>query len=100
MAPPRTYHCEALILKHVPFGEADLLVTFFTRERGKIRAVARGARRSNSKLVGHLEPLTQVNLSVAQGRGGLAGQEAADLDPRHPPGLSGARGAVPAVEVP
>ena len=40
MAPPRTYHCEALILKHVPFGEADLLVTFFTRERGKIRAVA------------------------------------------------------------
>ena len=71
MAPPRTYHCEALILKHVPFGEADLLVTFFTRERGKIRAVARGARRSNSKLVGHLEPLTQVNLSLAQGRGGL-----------------------------
>ena len=68
MAPPRTYHCEALILKHVPFGEADLLVTFFTRERGKIRAVARGARRSNSKLVGHLEPLTQVNLSLAHVR--------------------------------
>jgi DNA repair protein RecO (recombination protein O) len=60
-----------LILKHAPFGEADLLVTFFTRERGKVRAVARGARRSNSKLVGHLEPLTQVRLSLAQGRGGL-----------------------------
>jgi len=71
MAPPRSYHCEALILKHAPFGEADLLVTFFTRERGKVRAVARGARRSNSKLVGHLEPLTQVSLSLAQGRGGL-----------------------------
>ena len=71
MAPPRSYHCEALILRHAPFGEADLLVTFFTRQRGKVRAVARGARRSNSKLVGHLEPLTQVSLSLAQGRGGL-----------------------------
>ena len=71
MAPPRSYHSEALILKHSPFGEADLLVTFFTKERGKVRAVARGARRSSSKLVGHLEPLTQVSLSLAQGRGGL-----------------------------
>ena len=71
MAPPRSYHCEALILKHTPFGEADLLVTFFSKESGKIRAVARGARRSNSKLVGHLEPLTQVSLSLAQGRNGL-----------------------------
>ena len=71
MAPPRSYHSEALILKHAPFGEADLLVTFFTRERGKVRAVARGARRSNSKLVGHLEPVTQVSISLAQGQGGL-----------------------------
>ena len=49
-------------------GEADILVTFYTRERGKVRAMARGARRSNSKLVGHFEPLTQVKLSLAQGR--------------------------------
>ncbi len=68
MAPPRTYHCEALALKHVPIGETDLLVTFYTRDRGKLRAVARGARRSNSKLVGHVEPLTQAALSLARGR--------------------------------
>ena len=68
MAPPRSYHCEALTLKKFPMGEADLLVTLYTRERGKVRAVARGARRSNSKLVGHFEPLTQVKLSLAQGR--------------------------------
>ena len=49
-------------------AEADLLVTLFTRERGKLRAVARGARRASSKLMGHLEPLTQVQLSLAQGR--------------------------------
>ena len=68
MAPSRTYRCEALTLKKLPFGEADLLVTLYTRERGKVRAIARGARRSNSKLVGHFEPLTQVKLSLAQGR--------------------------------
>jgi len=68
MAPPRSYHCEALTLKTFPLGEADLLVTLYTKERGKVRALARGARRSTSKLVGHFEPLTQVNVSLAQGR--------------------------------
>ena len=68
MAPPRTYRCEALTLKKAPLAEADLLVTLFTRDRGKLRAVARGARRVSSKLMGHLEPLTLVRLSLAQGR--------------------------------
>ena len=68
MAPPRSYHCEALTLKKFPMGEADLLVTLYTREYGKVRAIARGARRSTSKLVGHLEPLTEVKLSLSHGR--------------------------------
>ena len=68
MAPPRTYHCEALTLKQAPFGEADLLVTLFSRERGKLRAIAKGARRSNSKLIGHLEPITHVRLALNRGR--------------------------------
>ena len=68
MAPPRSYHCEALTLKKFPMGETDLLVTLYTRERGKVRIMARGARRSSSKLVGHFEPLTQVKLFLAQGR--------------------------------
>lgn len=68
MAPPRTYRCEALTLKNAPLGESDLLVTLYSREHGKLRAVAKGARKSVSKLVGHLEPLTVVRLSMAQGR--------------------------------
>ena len=68
MAPPRTYRCEGLALRKVAIGEADLVVTVFTAERGKIRAVGKGARRSTSKLVGHLEPLTLARLSVAMGR--------------------------------
>ena len=68
MPVPRSYHCEAVILKKSPFGEAGLAVTFITRDQGKVRAIARGARRSTSKLMGHLEPLTQVQLSIARGR--------------------------------
>jgi DNA repair protein RecO (recombination protein O) len=68
MAPPKTYRCEAIILKRIPLGEADLLVTFYSREFGKVRAVAKGARRSTSRLVGHLEPLTLLRLSLAQTR--------------------------------
>ena len=68
MAPPRTYRCEAIILGYTPLGEADLLVTMFTRDQGKVRAIGKGARRSTSKLVGHLEPLTVVKLSMAHGR--------------------------------
>ena len=64
----RTYRCEGLTLRKAAIGEADLVVTVFTGDRGKVRAVAKGARRSSSKLVGHLEPLTLARLSLARGR--------------------------------
>ena len=64
----RTYRCEGLTLRKESIGEADLVVTVFTAERGKVRAVAKGARRSSSRLVGHLEPLTLARLSMAHGR--------------------------------
>ena len=69
MAPPRTYRCEALSLKSTPCEESDLLVTLYSLEYGKLRAVAKGARKSTSRLVGHLEPLTLLKLSMARGRG-------------------------------
>ena len=68
MARPRTYKSHGLVLKHAPLGEADRLVTLYTPDRGKLRGVARGARRPRSRLAGHLEPLTHVRVSVAEGR--------------------------------
>jgi len=68
MPAPRSYRCEGLTLKKSTLGEADLLVTLFTLEQGKVRAVAKGARRSTSKLVGHLEPLTQSRFSMSYGK--------------------------------
>lgn len=51
---------EALILRTYPFHEADLLVTIFTRAEGKIRGVAKAAKRSKRRFGGALEPLTYV----------------------------------------
>ncbi len=68
MPAPRLYQSEALVLRKVSLGEADLLVTLYSKAQGKLRAVGKGARRNSSKLVGHLEPLTQVDLSLARGK--------------------------------
>src|SRR5579871_668524 len=51
---------EALILRTYPLHEADLLVTLFTRSDGKIRGVAKSAKRSKRRFGGALEPLTYV----------------------------------------
>src|SRR5512132_4095452 len=50
---------EALILRTYKLGEADRIVVFLTRDRGKKRGVAQGARRPRSRFVGALEPLTR-----------------------------------------
>ena len=68
MARPRTYKTRGVVLRHAPLGEADRILTLCTHDRGKVRAVARGVRRTKSRLSGHLEPLTHVRVSVAEGR--------------------------------
>ena len=68
MARPKTYQCEAIVLGYTALGEADILVTLFTRDQGKVRAVGKSARRATSKLVGHLEPLTALKMSMVDGR--------------------------------
>jgi len=51
---------EAIVLRTYPLREADLLVTLFTRLEGKVRAVARSAKKSRRRFGGALEPLTFV----------------------------------------
>src|SRR5207245_5040682 len=51
---------EAIVLRTYPLREADLLVTFFTRTEGKVRGVARAAKKSKRRFGGALEPLTYV----------------------------------------
>src|ERR1022692_4220734 len=51
---------EAIVLRTYPLREADLLVTLFTRLEGKVRGVARSAKKSQRRFGGALEPLTYV----------------------------------------
>lgn len=54
---------DALVLRTYKLGEADRIVVFLTRDRGKKRGVAKGARRQRSRFVGALEPLTEVRVA-------------------------------------
>jgi DNA repair protein RecO (recombination protein O) len=57
------YTADALVLRTYKLGEADRIVVFLTRDRGKKRGVAKGARRQRSRFVGALEPLTEVRVA-------------------------------------
>jgi len=57
------YTADALVLRTYKLGEADRIVVFLTRDRGKKRGVAKGARRPRSRFTGALEPLTEVRVA-------------------------------------
>jgi DNA repair protein RecO (recombination protein O) len=69
MNSPRSFRVEAIVLRHRDWGEADRLLTLYTRQRGKIRAVAKGARKIRSRKAGHLQPFTHITLQLARARG-------------------------------
>ena len=63
MAPMPVYTSDALILRTYKLGEADRIVVFLTRDRGKKRGVAKGARRAKSRFTGALESLTRAGVA-------------------------------------
>jgi DNA repair protein RecO (recombination protein O) len=64
----RSFRASAVVLRHADWGEADRLLTLFTRERGMVRALAKGARKVTSRKAGHLQPFTQITVQLAKGR--------------------------------
>jgi DNA repair protein RecO (recombination protein O) len=68
MKPDRVYQAEAIVLRQFKLGEADKVLTLYTREYGKIRAVAKGVRKPSSRKSGHLDLLTAVQIQLAHGR--------------------------------
>jgi DNA repair protein RecO (recombination protein O) len=63
------YTADALVLRTYKLGEADRIVVFLTRDRGKKRGVAQGARRPRSKFRGALEPLTEARVAYFEKEG-------------------------------
>ncbi len=68
MGTPRSYQTQAIIIKQTKLGEADKILTIYTPEFGKLKAVARGACRPGSNLGGNVEPLTHSLMMLARGR--------------------------------
>ncbi len=64
----RTYAASGIVLKRIDLGEKDRILTIYTKEYGKLGAVAKGARRPGSKLAAASEPLTYSKLLLATGR--------------------------------
>ena len=64
----RVYRTEVVVLRRVDLGEADRILTLYTPQYGKLRAVAKGVRRPVSKLGGHLELFTRARVMLARGR--------------------------------
>ncbi|WP_300679277.1 DNA repair protein RecO [Nocardioides sp.] len=62
------YRDEAIVLRTHKLGEADRIITLLTRSHGRIRAVAKGVRRTTSRFGSRLEPFTHVDLQLAEGR--------------------------------
>ena len=63
-----TYRDQAVVLRTQKLGEADRIITLFTKEHGRIKAVAKGVRRTKSKFGARLEPTSYVDLQLYAGK--------------------------------
>ncbi len=62
------YRDQAVVIRTQKLGEADRIVTLFSRQRGRIRAVAKGVRRTKSKFGARLEPASYVDIQLYTGK--------------------------------
>ena len=67
----RTFKTEAVVLRSFRFGEADRILHLYTHDRGRVGAVAKGARKTKSRFGARLEPFSHVELMLHQGSGEL-----------------------------
>ena len=65
----KTYTTAAIILRGASYGEGNRIYTFYSRDRGKFSAVARGVRKQKSKLKGHLQLGNCCDLELIKGKG-------------------------------
>jgi DNA repair protein RecO (recombination protein O) len=67
----RSYKTEAVVLRSIRYGEADRILHLYTADHGRVGAIAKGIRKTSSRVGGRLEPLGHVELLLHQGRGEL-----------------------------
>jgi DNA repair protein RecO (recombination protein O) len=79
----RTFRTEAVVLRSLRYSEADLILHLYTLERGRIGAIAKGARKTRSRFGARLEPLSHVELMLHEGAGELQTVTGAELVRSH-----------------
>lgn len=81
---PGLFKTEAIVLRSIRYGEADRILHLYTRDRGRVGAIAKGVRRPKSRFGGRLEPLFRVDLVMHEGRGDLSTVTSASTVSAHP----------------
>jgi DNA repair protein RecO (recombination protein O) len=67
----RTLKTEAVVLRSIRYGEADRILHLYSKTKGRIGAIAKGARKPRSRFGGRLEPFFRLDLILHEGRGEL-----------------------------
>ncbi len=62
---------EAVVLRSIRYGEADRILHLYTRDRGRVSAIAKGSRKPRSRFGGRLEPFFRLDLTLHEGRSDL-----------------------------
>ncbi|AGB41790.1 DNA repair protein RecO [Halobacteroides halobius DSM 5150] len=73
------FDTDAIVLRHYELGEADKIIVLFSRNKGKIRVVAKGVRKTKSSLAAGLEPFTYNHILVYQGKSDLGNLSQCDI---------------------
>ncbi len=66
---PRSYSDEGIVLARRNFGEADRILSIYSKNHGRISAIAKGIRRTTSRKRGHLEIFSYIKFQIAEGYG-------------------------------
>ena len=81
---PGTLRTEAIVLRSIRYGEGDRVLHLYTPHRGRLSAIAKGARKARSRFGGRLEPFFRLDLVLHEGRGELLTVTAAETVDGYP----------------
>jgi DNA repair protein RecO (recombination protein O) len=79
----RSYQTDAIVLRSLRFGEADRILHLYTLGRGRVGAIAKGIRKTKSRVGARLEPLSHVQVQLHEGSGELQTVTGVDLVSAH-----------------
>lgn len=94
----RTFKTEAVVLRTIRYGEADRILHLYTREHGRLGAIAKGVRKPRSRFGGRLEPFFRLSLVLYRSRGDLHTVTSAETVDGYPQLRASGRGIAAAAD--